>query len=234
MKLVAGGEAAPRAGRDRRGAARTRSALDEVLADARRRAARRRRAPHPLLERARASRSASHRGASPPIAAWRRLQLEPHPARRALHRRRARPSRERSSCAIVGRKGREYFARRKRRSRSREDYAGVDRRDRARRARARSPTDAHRTTSVDGKVDAVYVVYNEFKSADHADACSVEPAPADRRRRKLPAASGARIDFELRAVEARSCSTRCSRCTSRSQLYRALLESIAVVASARR
>ena len=133
----------------------------------------------------------------------------------AERKRGRRRRRARSSLEIVGKKGRDYFRRRKA-----DDRARVRRR---RPARPRSQIAREMAQIVIARVfqtaqaDAVYLVYNEFKSAVQQRVV-VEPLlpviarrPGGRRPQAAPPAGRSTSSTSRRR---RSCSTRCCRSTS--------------------
>ena len=85
----------------------------------------------------------------------------------------------------------------------------------------------------DEKVDAVYLVYNEFKSVMQqrvvVGAAAADPARADLNEVDAGRARG----LHLRAGRRRRSSTRCCPATCASQVWRALLESAAAENAAR-
>ena len=94
--------------------------------------------------------------------ALRRAQHERQQGDRARVAREGRPAESRSSFATLGRKGREYLARR-----HGDDRAGLSAHLRGARPRQGAPRRAvaRARGSSRGEFDSVYLVYNEFKSA---------------------------------------------------------------------
>ena len=129
------------------------------------------------------------------------------------------------SLEVVGKKGRDYFRRRSFKVRHEFPGAGGDlAQDRAREL-ALTAVQAFS----EGQVDAVYVVYNEFKSAIQQrvrveQLLPVVPAPGETG--KAADAAGGRIDF-LYEPDKRQLLDALLPLYVESQLYRALLESIA-------
>ena len=122
-------------------------------------------------------------------------------AERALARASRRPA-PRSQFATVGRKGREYLARRDGADRAR--LPARLRRARPRRRRGCVARVARRSASRSGEVDAIYLVYNEFKSA-MTQQVVVERAPAARRSRRSARKARLAADrVHLRAEQARA------------------------------
>jgi len=128
---------------------------------------------------------------------------------------------------VVGKKGRDYF--RRRALPIRHEFTGANgdtAQDRAREL-ALTAVQAFR----DGHVDAVYIVYNEFKSAI-AQKVQVEqllpvvPPPSETAAGKGDAAASGRIDF-LYEPDKQQLLDALLPLYVESQLYRALLESIA-------
>ena len=128
------------------------------------------------------------------------------------------------SLEVVGKKGRDYFRRRPLRVRHEFPGASGDTaQDRAREL-ALTAVQAFR----DGQVDAVYIVYNEFKSAIQQrvqveQLLPVVPTPAET---KSAEAAGGRIDF-LYEPDKQQLLDALLPLYVQSQLYRALLESVA-------
>ena len=87
----------------------------------------------------------------------------------------------------------------------------------------------HRRLHRTARVDAVYLVYNEFKIAvtQRVVVEPLLPVTGDRPARRDRGGRRGAIDFLYEPSQGARCWTRCCRCTSRSQIYRALLESIA-------
>jgi F-type H+-transporting ATPase subunit gamma len=128
------------------------------------------------------------------------------------------------SLEIVGKKGRDYFRRRS--FKVRHEFPGATGDVAQDRARELALTAVQAFS--DGQVDAVYVVYNEFKSAIQQrvrveQLLPVVPAPAEGAKTE---AAGGRIDF-LYEPDKRQLLDALLPLYVESQLYRALLESIA-------
>ena len=225
------GAAASRAGRDRRGAPVRAAAQRGARPTSRRACSSRRRAPaHPLLARRDRSRRSRIVVITSRPRPRRRLQLEPrraassassstnsdkYPQHRARHRRpQGRASTSSAADARSPYAHAEIVAEYRRAT---SDSALERARELAQAARPRIISTARSTPC--------YVVYNEFKSAitqvvhDRARCCRSS-------RPKLPDDAHA-LRLRVRAVQGRRARRRWCRCTSRSQLYRALLESIA-------
>jgi F-type H+-transporting ATPase subunit gamma len=130
------------------------------------------------------------------------------------------------SLMIVGKKGRDYF--RRRAMTIFHEYGGANGDTAAERARelALTAVQAFR----DGKVDAVYLVYNEFKSAisqkiQVEQLLPVVPPPEEAEAGK-DASAGGRIDF-LYEPDKQQLLDALLPLYVQSQIYRSLLESIA-------
>ena len=110
-------------------------------------------------------------------------------------------------CAIIGKKGRDYFRRRNATIASYE--LGADRRDRARRVAREIAQPRSSTTSRDGKVDARLPRLQRVQVARARSGVARRAAPAGRAASAERRRSRRRRDrLPLRAVARRSCSTR--------------------------
>ena len=152
-----------------------------------------------------------------------RHHRRPRPVRQLQHQRRSRRRRRSSprtpsaqvALGLVGRRGRDYFARRGFEVRYEQVnlFASLTVR---RRAGDRATPAIEEFIS--GEVDSVYLVYNEFKSVMQQRVVVEQLLPIPRRRRSRPAGRGAaarRRSTTSTSRRRRSCSRRCSRATSR-------------------
>lgn len=130
-----------------------------------------------------------------------------------------RPNLDEIRLAILGRKGREYFKRR--RGNIVREWAGVTSSVAA--DRAREVAAAVKEDFLEGRVDAVYLVYNEFKSAI-SQKVLVEPLLPVRPRELPPGATPADAIYEPSKAAVLD---RLLPMYVEVEIYRALLESIA-------
>ena len=148
-----------------------------------------------------------------------RFQTEPKAGTRTEGASSARSTAE-TSLFVVGRKGRDFF--RRRRSTVRHEWGGPTGETAATLAKelAHSAAQAFET----GAVDAVYLVYNEFKSAIQQRTVTEQilPVPAP----VINGAAGPPIDFVYEPNRAEVINTLIPLFLE-SQIYRALLESVA-------
>ncbi len=135
------------------------------------------------------------------------------------------PSLTETSLFVVGKKGRDFF--RRRRSIVRQEFAGASGETAASRAKELAGTVVQ--AFEDGKVDAIYLVYNEFKSAIVQRIVAEQLLPVAPASTKTPTVDGtgtAQIDFLYEPDRERLLSTLIPLFIQ-SQIYRALLESVA-------
>jgi F-type H+-transporting ATPase subunit gamma len=133
------------------------------------------------------------------------------------------PSVTETSLFVVGKKGRDFF--RRRRSVVRQEFAGASGETAASRAKELAATVVQ--AFEDGKVDAIYLVYNEFKSAIVQRIVAEQLLPVAPAPTKTPTLDGtAQIDFLYEPDRERLLSTLIPLFIQ-SQIYRALLESVA-------
>ena len=201
-----GGAPAPRAGRHRRRASLRATRWPRCIAERWRRAAAK--SAHPLLDKREAEAGRAGR-CSPPTAAWPAASTPTSSAHPALHRRAQGATAGARSCSrSSAARAREYYRRRAPEHQPRDARASTAKTaaDGARDRRA-----GRSASSSTGKIDAVFLVYNEFKSAISSRSC-VEPL--------LPISAVGRTPAPTGRPRARSTS-----CTSRrsAELLDALL-----------
>lgn len=128
-----------------------------------------------------------------------------------------------TSLFVVGKKGRDFFRRRK--STIRQEFGGASGESAASRAKELARTVVQ--TFEEGKVDAVYLVFNEFKSAIVQRIVAEQLLPvAPSAAARASADGSAQIDFLYEPDRTQLLSTLIPLYIE-SQIYRALLESIA-------
>jgi F-type H+-transporting ATPase subunit gamma len=126
------------------------------------------------------------------------------------------------SLEVVGKKGRDYYRRRK--GLVRHEFAGANGETAGHRAKELALTVVR--AFLDGQVDAVYLVYNEFKSAIQQRVVAEPLLPVVAATLAAPAPGSAPIDF-LYEPDKRQLLDALLPLYIESQIYRALLESVA-------